>query len=372
MKILTLTNCSLDAKLGSGKTVLRYSEGLRKLGYIVDVFEPKDYRFFSGFSRAIKFRDAFSAYLLVKQQIKLQEYDIIEFYGDEFWLALYNLSQQLNHPFIVARINGLELLDWERSSAYNRNSNIFYRWFAKQTHVRFSKIAFKNADAFVSLCELDRQYVLERKLYSPQWTFTVAPGLDEEYLTMPFNYERKEQIAYLGSWISRKGNYVICKVINQVLSINSGVELHLYGTNTSSEAILESFPKHFHNRIFIYPSLSNQEIAKKLSQAKVFFFPSQYEGYGMALAEAMACGCAVVTTPTGFGAELKSQQEGLIYNFNDFEGMKDGILHLLENDEVRLEIAMNAKNKTKNLTWENSINQLSNLYQKWVVEYQSY
>lgn len=43
MRILSLTNCPLDPKSGSGKTVLMYSQGLRNLGQFVDVAEPKDY-----------------------------------------------------------------------------------------------------------------------------------------------------------------------------------------------------------------------------------------------------------------------------------------------------------------------------------------
>ena len=43
MKILSLSTCPLDPLLGSGKTRLRWSEGLRELGHTVDMAEPRDY-----------------------------------------------------------------------------------------------------------------------------------------------------------------------------------------------------------------------------------------------------------------------------------------------------------------------------------------
>jgi hypothetical protein len=43
MKILSLTNCPLDPNLGSGKTVLSYTQGLRELGHTIDVADPKNY-----------------------------------------------------------------------------------------------------------------------------------------------------------------------------------------------------------------------------------------------------------------------------------------------------------------------------------------
>lgn len=365
MQILSLTNCPLDPKSGSGKTVLMYSQGLRNLGHSVDVAEPKDYETWHGIGRAKKFRQAWGAWNLIKEKLRLTQYDVIEFYGDEFWLATWQLSKLPKRPLLVAHTNGLELIDRDRSQAYNPTRNPLYNWFAQQTHARFSQMAFAYADAFVSLCELDRKWVLNLGLYPFERTAVVEPGLDEEYLSMPFISQKQNRVAFMGNWTARKGLTQLSAVMNKVLAKNPSVYFDVYGTGGAKDAVFGYFPSNLHHQIVVHPRLSNQEIADGLAKAKVFFFPSQYEGFGIALAEAMACSCASVTTPTGFGAELGNEQQAILCDFDDIDAMENAVLRLLGDEEMRRKIAKNGWERVRSLTWDANIYKLSNFYCQW-------
>lgn len=365
MKTLSLTNCPLDPKSGSGKTVLMYSQGLQNLGHSVDVAEPKDYETWHGIGRAKKFRQAWGAWSFVRERIRTTQYDVIEFYGDEFWLTTWELSKLRKRPLLVAHTNGLELIDRLRSQAYNPGRNLVYNWFAQQTHARFSQMAFAYADAFVSLCELDRKWVLDLGLYPPERTAVVEPGLDDEYLSMPFAPQKENRVAFMANWTPRKGLNQLSTVMSRVLTKNPTVYFDVYGTGVARDAVLAYFPSHLHPQIVVHPRLSNQEIVDGLAKVKVFFFPSQYEGFGIALAEAMACSCAAVTTPTGFGAELGNEQQALLCDFNDIDGMENAVLRLLEDENLRLKIAKNGWERVRSLRWDANINKLSNLYCQW-------
>ena len=367
MKILSLTNCPLDPKLGSGKTVVTYTQGLRDRGYQVDVAAPKDYEAIPSFGRGKKFRQALGAWNYVKQKLRTEKYDLIEYYGDEFWLTAWQLSQSPQRPVLVAHTNGLELLDTERSYAYAPQAHPLRRWFAQQTHERFSWVAFERADAFVSLCELDRKYVLNRELYPEERTALVEPGIDLEYLDLPFTTNKEDRIAYMGSWIPRKGVNNLSKVMTKILTQYPQLYFDVYGAGIGwKDSVLASFPEQLHQRIIVYPRLPNREIAQSMAKAKVFFFPSQYEGFGMAIAEAMACSCAVVTTPTGFGAELKHGEEVLLCDFNDTEGMETAIASLLEDEERRITISRQGWKRVQSMTWESNIDKLAKVYKEWV------
>ena len=368
MKILSLTNCPLDAKLGSGKTVLTYTQGLRKRGYQVDVAAPPDYEMMPNLGRLKKFRQAWGAWNFVKQKLRTQTYDLIEYYGDEFWLTVRQLAKLPQRPLLVAHTNGLELLDTERSHVYSPQPNPLRRWFAKQTHERFSQIAFNYADAFVSLCELDRKYVLNLGLYPEERTALVEPGIDSEYLAMAFKTQKEERIAYMGNWIPRKGVDHLSGVMTKVLTQHPQLYFDVYGTSGATDTVLASFPSQLHPQIVVYPRLANQDMAQGLAKAQIFFFPSQYEGFGMAIAEAMACSCAVVTTPTGFGAELKDGEEVILCDFNDTEGMEKAIFRLLHDEEKRIAIAQQGWNRVQSLTWEANIDKLARVYSQWAQE----
>jgi glycosyltransferase involved in cell wall biosynthesis len=373
MNILSLSTCPLDPTLGSGKTRLRWSEGLRALGHSVEMVEPKEFEVWHGQSRALRFRQAWGACRFIRERLAATAYDLVEFFGGEFGLATWLLSRRPEHPLIVAHTDGLELLAAERERIYNpptSSKQQIRAWFATQTHDRLSRTAFVHADAFVTGCELDREYVLKLGLYPKHRTGVVEPGLDPEYLAVSFTLEKEERIAYTGSWGARKGVGLLCRVMSHVLTQRPTLKFDVFGTGGQQRDVLKCFPSELHERIVVHAKLTTQELAARLAKAKVFFFPTQYEGFGMALAEAMACSCVPVTTRTGFGATLRDGEEALLTEFDDTDAMARAILSLLDDEGRRRQVARGAWQRVRPLIWDANIAKLAALYQAWIGEHQ--
>ncbi len=51
--------------------------------------------------------------------------------------------------------------------------------------------------------------------------------------------------------------------------------------------------------------VNNEVLAKEYNQARILLFPSRFEGGSLTTLEAMACGCPLITTPTGYGPEIQ-------------------------------------------------------------------
>ena len=375
MRILSVSTCALDPLLGSGKTRLRWTEGLRDLGHTVDVAEPRDYETWHGMRRAVRFRQAWGACSFVKQKLEAGAYDAIEFFGAEFGLITRQLANRGDRPLIVAHTDGLELLASEAERAYNPPRSVMahaHSWYWRQTHERLSRAAFVYADAFVTGCELDRSYVVEHEIFEPERTAVIEPGLDDEYRGMPFIQDKVHRVVYTGSWIARKGIENLTAVMTEVLTRDSELRFDVYGTGGDRDAVLASFPGFLHSRIEVHGRLSNEQLAQAISRAKVFLFPSQYEGFGMALSEAMACSCAVVTTPTGFGAELRDGVEARVCGFDDVEAMKSSVHRLLNDEQERLRIARAGWERVRALAWDAQIKRLEATYEKWLSERQAH
>lgn len=53
--------------------------------------------------------------------------------------------------------------------------------------------------------------------------------------------------------------------------------------------------------------IENEELCSEYNKAEVLLFPSRFEGGSLIVLEAMACGCPVITTPTGYGYEVQRE-----------------------------------------------------------------
>ncbi len=188
--------------------------------------------------------------------------------------------------------------------------------------------------------------------------------------TVPLPTEdRENRVAFLGSWIARKGTAPLVAAIVPLLRERPELQLDLLGVGEPAQTVLAAFPAELHGRILVEPRLPVPELIARLSRATVFFLPTEYEGFGLALAEAMACGCAAVTTPTGFGAELRDGEEALLCPFGDARKRcrrRSG--RLLDDEAGRASIAEAGWRRVQGLRWETSVRKLEATYLRWLDE----
>lgn len=372
MKIASLTNTAIDPSLGSGKTVLAWSQGLCELGHEVKVFPPETYyqAWPGDKGRRIKMR--LDAKRLVKTLLN-SGYDLIEFYGAEFGSLINNLSRfpRERRPLLVAHTKGLELL--ARNSSEN-NSEVaprsgIQRLMARTlepTIAKWDHLAFSKVDAFAAICKADLNYIIDKGVQPVQHCAVIETGIDECYLSAPWQREKRDWLVSLGSWSARKDPQTTVRVASELLVKNPNLEFHVLGASDSSNIILNTFDKLLQSRIVVHPRLPEAGMVEVLSQSKVLFFPSLYEGFGMATTEAMACGCAVVVTPTGFGADIKNGVDGYVCDFRDNKTMVSHCHNLLNDNVSRDKIALAGHERVAGLGWDKQVLKLESTYESWV------
>jgi glycosyltransferase involved in cell wall biosynthesis len=88
-----------------------------------------------------------------------------------------------------------------------------------------------------------------------------------------------------------------------------------------------------------------------LSSCKLFVMPSIFESYGIAVAEAMSYGKAIVATDVGGLPEVVNDG-GLLCNPRDPRDLADKITSLLKNESLRVEKAKRSYELAQNFTWD--------------------
>ena len=107
-----------------------------------------------------------------------------------------------------------------------------------------------------------------------------------------------------------------------------------------------------HDRVLLAGEVDEAKLARWYDAADVFVLPTLYEGYGMAVAEALARGLPVVSTATGAIPDLLSAGAGLVVPPGDPNALAGALVQVLDPD-VRGRLAGGAQQARRRLpTWD--------------------
>lgn len=89
---------------------------------------------------------------------------------------------------------------------------------------------------------------------------------------------------------------------------------------------------------------STQNIKKEYLESSLFVFSSRFEGFGMVLIEAMACGLPVVSfdCPCGPKDIVSHDEDGLLVPSGDIDKLANAMSQLMDSYELRHQMAKNA------------------------------
>jgi glycosyltransferase involved in cell wall biosynthesis len=106
------------------------------------------------------------------------------------------------------------------------------------------------------------------------------------------------------------------------------------------------------NRISLLGDLDADALEREYSRADIFVLASYLEGYGMALAEAVAHGLAIVSTTGGAIPETVPASASLLVPPGDSRALTKALASLLDDPTKRLALAANARAARSSLpTW---------------------
>ncbi len=141
----------------------------------------------------------------------------------------------------------------------------------------------------------------------------------------------------------QKGQDILIDVWKDIHEKHPGWKLHLYGKENLS--FLDT--RNLKNNIHFFPPV--QDIETKYIDSSIFVMSSRFEGFGMVLIEAMACGvpCVSFDCDYGPGDIINDGKDGYLVPTNDNELFKNRILELIENQEKRKTFGIEASETIK-------------------------
>lgn len=140
----------------------------------------------------------------------------------------------------------------------------------------------------------------------------------------------------------RKGIDVLLQAWPSVVRVWPTAHLVIVGDGRGRTRV-QDFSAH-HSSVRWVPSLPREELVRLVQRADIAVCPSYLEGFGLACAEAMAAGTAVVASDCdGLQSLIRHRETGWLVPPGDPEAIAEGILVLLRDTALRRQLAERAR-----------------------------
>ncbi len=132
----------------------------------------------------------------------------------------------------------------------------------------------------------------------------------------------KFHFIYIGSLIYRKGFDILIDGVR--LLHEQGIKdfyVHIFGEGNLKADITDDVSPYFK----MYGFVSHEELISKMTGFDVFVFPTRYDGWGLAIIEALSLGLPVICSDkAGAGLDvIEESNNGWVFNNNDANALKE-------------------------------------------------
>jgi len=109
--------------------------------------------------------------------------------------------------------------------------------------------------------------------------------------------------------------------------------------------------------------LDREDLRRLYSFADLFVFPSLYEGFGMPVLEAMACGAPTITSSTSSLPEVAGEAAVLV-DPDDVEALGHAMARVLSDQDLRQKLRQRGFERARLFTWQRAAMRTSALYRE--------
>lgn len=263
---------------------------------------------------------------------------------------------------IAAKLAGVKSIVTTRHYGYYHKEKSLIDWIERKTAVYNS--------SFIAISKAVKEYMNNRKIYKPEKITVIYNAVDLSLFDSeaPVIISRNNNdflIGSVGQLHPSKGYDTLLKSMPQVIKEFPSVKLIIIGDGIQKE-YLERLCSDLgiSQQVTFLGRKTSAEVSGFLKNIDLFVLASNWEGFGLALIEAMSAGKPVVAAKVGGIPEIVEDGEcGFLVPPGDPQTLAEKVIYLLKNRELSTEMGMEGRKRVETLfSLDNMIIKLERLY----------
>jgi len=228
----------------------------------------------------------------------------------------------------------------------------------------------KNTDFIISVSHSTQQDLVKHFNIPPENIKVIPEGVNSKFkplrtqdlneIYLKYNLDENDtHILHVGEDSPRKNLKVILKAFKLLLIDNKIKNLKLIKINGMDTKLIKKMG--LEDQVIVLENVLEEELPKFYNLADVFVFPSLYEGFGLPLIEAMACGLPIIASNVTSIPEIVGDAGILLYP-QDFKGFYKSIYSVLTDESLRVNLSYNGVKRSKMFSWRTCAKDTLNVY----------
>lgn len=250
--------------------------------------------------------------------------------------------------------------------------------FAKGWPARHMKImlpwSIKHADRIIAISEATKKQIIDIFKTPPEKITVTYLGVGKNFKVIKDkeainNVLKKYSIAqpyifFVGTMDPRKNLVRLIQAFKEVKKIINNLKLVIVGSK--GELFTEELNALIGNGdIILTGYVEEEDLVCLYNGAIVFAFPSLYEGFGLPILEAMACGTPVITSNV-YSMPEAAGDAAVLVNPESVEEITNAIIGLLDDQVLRKKLIDQGLTRVKQFTWEKTARETLAVYQEFM------
>jgi glycosyltransferase involved in cell wall biosynthesis len=209
----------------------------------------------------------------------------------------------------------------------------------------FADQILRPAHGLIAVSENTRQDAIRMLGIAPEKIETIHSGVAEEYFDARPSKRERPYVLYVGTIEPRKNLDVL---LDAWKLVRTDCELVIAGPEGwGSDATLARIRAEATYLGYV----PEADLPGLVAGAKVFVYPSLYEGFGFPVVQAMAAGVPVVTSNTSCLPEIASDAAVLVDPRSAAE-IAGGLQRLLDSESMRVQLSAQGRERAEIFRWE--------------------